>query len=104
MAENKCTAIIEVANEYINSLEERHLEELCDHAERAQRRAEGCGCAQCQGEAMRLEREFLDEYRRVYGQGSDHEEDWVWDQAGRNFFGEHWDDPVENGFDDDWPK
>ena len=104
MAENKCTSIVEMASEYVSSLEERDLEKLCDQAERAQRRAEGCGCAQCQGEAMRLEREFLDEYRRVYGQGSDHEEDWVWDQAGRNFFGEHWDDPVENGFDDNWPK
>ena len=83
MAENKCTSIVEMASEYVSSLEERHLEELCDLAQKAQRRADGCGCPQCRGQAARLEREFLDEYRRIYGQGLDHEEDWVWDQAGR---------------------
>ena len=104
MAENKCTSIIEMASEYVSSLEERHLEELCDLAQKAQRRADGCGCPQCQGQAARLEREFLMEFERVYGRGSDHEEDWVWNRAGRNYFGEHWDDPVEGGFDDWWPN
>lgn len=104
MAENKCKSIIEVASEYVSSLEERHLEELCDLAQKAQRRADGCGCPQCRGQAARLEREFLMEFERVYGRGSDHEEDWVWNRAGRNYFGEHWDDPVEGGFDDWWPN
>jgi hypothetical protein len=104
MAENKCTSIVEMASEYVGSLEERHLEELCDLAQKAQRRADGCGCPQCRGQAVRLEREFLMEFERVYGRGSDHEEDWVWNRAGRNYFGEHWDDPVEGGFDDWWPN
>ena len=104
MAENKCTSIVEMASEYVSSLEERHLEELCDLAQKAQRRADGCGCPQCRGQAARLEREFLMEFERVYGRGSDHEEDWVWNRAGRNYFGEHWDDPVEGGFDDWWPN
>ena len=71
MAENKCKSIIEVASEYVSSLEERHLEELCDLAQKAQRRADGCGCPQCRGQAARLEREFLMEFERVYGRGSD---------------------------------
>ena len=104
MAENKSTAVIELANGYVSSVEEKHLAELCDEAERARKRADGCGCPQCRGLANRLEREFLVEYSRLYGYGSDHEEDWIWDQAGRKHFGEHWDDPVENDFDDNWPK
>ena len=81
----------QLASEHVSRLEELYLRELGEEVERITKLAAETGYHWHTTKAEELQEQFHREWWRVQVMGSDHEEDWVWNSAGRRAFGDAWD-------------
>ena len=73
---------VSLANAFVQRVEQRGIEKLGLKALQEEQRGKICGCRSCRHGAEETSRNYWTEYFRVYGDGIDHEEEFILNKAG----------------------
>lgn len=84
-----------LALEVVHKEETKIVGEMFDESSRLWDRAKGCGCAQCEKDAVVYEHKVEDElYRLQYSPSQDHEEAMLANKIGKREFEDDWHSPI----------